>query len=143
MSKELRDAVRAVLDAAREWYSSCGPYGPVVAIEDSPLGALATGVEALEHALAGATEDERPRPWAKVLARDEALGADGGYHRITGVWDGGRTVTVEIEVNGARKRYRKDPAVEVTIRRHAGPELDALAVLERAGFDVSTVASAS
>lgn len=131
--EELRDAVRAVLDAARAFVAN---------EHDTNFSDLARAVDALEALAAKAREYEGPMAWGKCLAGDEALGADGRYHRILSVASvTGKLTYVDLEVQGQRKRYTKGSHLEVTIRRPLGPEGDALAVLEAAGLDVTTIMS--
>ena len=139
MSEELRDAVRAVLQAARVWRER--EYDEDAG--DMEGRALAHAVDALEQLLPPWDEYayEGPMPWAKVIAGDEALGATGSYYKILNVWSTGPTVVVDIEVNGKAKRYTKDGPVETTVRRRMTPEAVALATLERAGLDITTVLS--
>lgn len=150
MSEEIRDAVRAVLDAARIWRER--EYDEDAG--DMEGRALALAVDALEALTPPWSEDyEGPMAWRKVIAGDEALGADSNYHRILGVFstgspnpdagpmDTGNAVVVDIEVQGKPKRYRKAGKVETVIRRRLTPEASALAALERAGLDISTVIS--
>jgi hypothetical protein len=145
---ELRDAVRAVLEAARAWRVAHKEDGRPVCY------ALVDAVDAL-NALAPPWDEtyEGPMAWRKTVAGDEALGADGKYHKIIGVFatgtpdpskgpmDSGNAVVVELQVQGKPKRYRKAGHVEATIRRAVSPEASALAALERAGLDISTVIS--
>lgn len=143
MSEELRDAVRAVLDAARTWRAA-RHHGPMDYETKAASYALMTAVrEELEEILARPTEPtDGPLPWGSVIGGDEVFGADERWHRVTGVWTTSPAeVTVEIEVLGKPKRYRKDPSVPVRTRRHASPEVDAIAALEAAGINVSTILS--
>ena len=149
MSEEIRDAVRAVLEEAARWRAF---LSAVDLTEEEER--LAGAVDAL-NALTPPWSEEYvgPMEWRKTVAGDEALGADGKYHRILGVFstgtpdpsrrpmDSGNAVVVEIQVQGKPKRYRKAGSVETTIRRRLSPEATALAVLEAAGLDLSTVIS--
>jgi hypothetical protein len=152
MSEEIRDAVRAVLEEAARWRAfTASTAGPRLTEEETRL---VLAVDALAELTPPWSEDhEGPMPWRKVIAGDEALGADGKYHRVLAVFstgtpdpsrgpmDSGNAVVVEIEIQGKPRRYRKSGSVETTIRRRLSPEASALAALERAGLDLSTVIS--
>jgi hypothetical protein len=142
MSEELRDAVRAVLEAARTWRAGddASTYVPGI----SPLGDLVGAVDALRAALATATAVERSRPWREVLAGDEVYAPKTGKWYLVDSVDGttnGTTSLYIVKFPGFIKRHVRNAEERVLVRRHAGPESDAVAVLERAGFDVSTLAS--
>jgi hypothetical protein len=139
MSEELRDAVRAVLEAARTLRHETKRTGE----EPSPeaVVALWSAVDALDALMAKAIEYEGPMAWGKCIAGDEALGADGRYHKITGVSTFNLWATVDMVVQGRAKRYSKPVDLAVTIRRKLTPEADALSVLEAAGLDVTTMLS--
>jgi hypothetical protein len=135
-AEAVRAAVLAVLETARAWRA--GPGDSV-----TEAGGLVMAVDALDAVLTPKTTGiEGPMPWRKVLAGDLALGADGNWHRILGVHGGpDGQVAVDIEVQGRPRRYPKDGDTEVRIRREFSAEATALAVLEQAGLDLSTVLS--
>jgi hypothetical protein len=144
---QLAEAVRAVLAAAqtvRQRLRSDRSDHDMAILAD-----LAERLDALDAALA----DTGPRvmpdtPWREVLAGDEA------YSPKTDRWYpvantrsasnlSGTSTLVWLDIDGERRRYDKNGDETVTIRRPAGPEADAVAVLRAAGFDVATLASAS
>jgi hypothetical protein len=127
-AEAVRAAVLAVLETARAWRA--GPGDSV-----TEAGGLVMAVDALDAVLT-------PKTTGIELAGDLALGADGNWHRILGVHGGpDGQVAVDIEVQGRPRRYPKDGDTEVRIRREFSAEATALAVLEQAGLDLSTVLS--
>jgi hypothetical protein len=139
-ASQLADAVRAVLAAARRMRRD--PTWP----HASPHpGKLFAAVETLDAALADAGPRVMPdTPWREVLAGDEVYSPKTDrWYPVLEVRARGALAGVTLDVDGRWRAYEKRPDETVTIRRPAGPEADAVAVLRAAGFDVATLVSAS
>jgi hypothetical protein len=131
---QLADAVRAVLAAARAWRDATTTLSVTF---DPCLGPLYDAVDALDAALADAGPRVMPdTPWREVLAGDEAYSPKTDrWYKVLRVF----AAVVELDIDGTPRQYRK-PDETVTVRRPAGPEADAVAVLQAAGFDLATLA---